>query len=305
MIWLGIAFGLVAAFLQSLCYVVSGSYVRRTGRPGWTLTAPQRALTLVPYALMAWFSRPETLAGEESAVIVGTTGCMVMVFLGDAGLFQMQKTVEPSRVAPLQSVKIPIIALISFLLLGHRYSVGQLAGIVLVLASAAVLFGAGRRLGPSTFLWLAACSVGFACSDVSLGHMLVHTRGVCGGVFRSAMFTLGMTGLGSAVLALPAVAVQARAHALPSARECVRYAIPYGAVWLVAMIFLFVCFSLSGVVLGTIAQSTRGLISVALGWFLARHGFADLERGVSASMFVRRAIAAILVMLAMALYAAA
>ena len=211
-ILVGIALGLAAAFLQSLCYIVSGSYVRRTGMPGWTLTAPQRAAMLVPYAVLTWLVRPDSLDGVGSAALAGALVVTFAAYCGDVGLFQMQKTVEPSRVAPLQAMKIPLIAVLSFLALGHAYSVGQVAGIALVLASAAVLFGAGRRIGP------------------------------------------------------------------------------------------FACFSLSGVVLGTIAQSTRGLISVAFGWFLVRHGFADLERETSVSAFIRRAAAAVLIVLAMALY---
>ena len=304
MVWIGILLGLVAASLQSCCYIVSGSYVKRTGRPGWTLTAPQRAFMLVPYAVLTWFSRPASFGDHGPGFWAGAVTCMVMAYLGDVGLFQMQKTVEPSRVAPLQSMKIPLIALLSFVLLGHAYSVGQVAGIALVLASAAVLFGAGQRIGRATWFWLFVCSGGFAVSDIGVGTALRHSQDICGGLLKSSLFSLGVTGLGSSLLALPVVAAQKASHTLPPLRECLRYALPFGTLWIVAMVFLFVCFSLSGVVLGTIAQSCRGLISVALGWFLARHGFADLEQGVTVAVFVRRAVAAVLIILAMTLYAA-
>ena len=305
MIWVGIALGLAAAFLQSLCYVVSGSYVRRTGLPGWTLTAPQRAVMLVPYLILTWLTCPESLGAAESTVIAGTLVVTVAAYFGDVGLFQMQKTIEPSRVVPLQSMKIPLIAAISFLVLGQAYSLGQVAGVLLVLASAAMMFGAGRRIGPSAWFWLAVCSGGYAVSDVSLGCMLGGARETCGGLLKTSLFTLGLTGTGSSLLAVFALAFQRPScGTLPSGGQCLRHAVPYGFLWMTAMVFLFVCFSISGVVLGTIAQSTRGLMSVALGWFLARHGFADLERVATPAVFVRRAVAAVLIVLAMALYAA-
>jgi len=305
MILIGLLFGLAAAFFQSLCYIVSGCYVRRTGRPGWTLSAPQRGAMLVPYALLAWFSRPPALDGEGTAVLACAVGVMIFALSGDIGLFQMQKTVEPSRVAPLQSMKVPMIALISFLFLGQTYSVGRLAGIVLVIGSALVLFGAGTRISAHAWFWLAVCCGSYAVSDLFIGYGLVHTRTVCGSVLRSSLFIMGVTGFAGSVLALPIWFAQGRSRAnLPTVRECLLYVVPYGLLWGVAMVFLFVCFSLSGVVLGAIAQSTRGLMSVGIGWLLARHGFADLEGPASVGIFVRRAVAAVLVILAMALYAA-
>lgn len=304
-ILVGVALGLAAAFLQSLCYIVSGSYVRRTGLPGWTLTAPQRAVMLVPYAVLTWLACPDSLDGVGFAALMWTLVIILATYFGDVGLFQMQKTVEPSRVAPLQAMKIPLIAVLSFFALGHVYSVGQVAGIALVLASAGVLFGAGQRIGPSAWFWLAVCSGGFAVSDVALGCLLAGTRESCGSVLKSSFFALGLTGTGSSLVAVAALAFQRRSRGtLPSVGQCLRYAVPYGFLWMAAMVFLFVCFSLSGVVLGTIAQSTRGLMSVALGWFLVRHGFADLESEASVSVFVRRAAAALLIILAMALYVA-
>lgn len=44
-------------------------------------------------------------------------------------------------------------------------------------------------------------------------------------------------------------------------------------------------------------------MSVVLGWFLARHGFADLEGAPSCSVIARRIIAAVSIVVAMLLYA--
>lgn len=301
---LGMATGVVSAFIQSCSYIVSGTYVKRTGRPGWTLALPQRFVMAPFYAALAWFFRPQAADADLRGIILACLCMLAGVLAGDTGLFQMQRTVEPSRVAPLQAVKIPIIAVISFLLLEQSFGPMKILAIAFVLGSAALLFGAGRRIRLPAWGWLLVCTTGFAASDLSIGRVLGLTHDACGGVLRSSLFALGLTHFVSAVFGFAGYCVQRGLGAeRPRGTDWIRYVIPYGALWMVSMVFLFVCFSLAGVVPGTIAQSTRGLISVMLGWALARHGFADVDAEVPRSVFFRRILAALLVMAAMAAYA--
>jgi len=302
MLWLGISFGLVAALLQSVSYVVSAGYVRRTGKPGWTLTAPQRVVQALPSLMLAWLFRP---AGELRWTPILAAGAIsvAMVLSADTGLFQMQRYVEPSRVAPLQAVKIPFVALFSFLAFGTAYGPCQFVGMALVLVSAALLLDAGGRISLRAWLWLFVCTGSYAVSDLSVGHMLFLSRESCGSVFSSSMFVLGLSHAAAGICAVPAFAAQCVAGAArPVGREWLRYVVPYAALWLSAVTFLLVSFSLSGVVLGTIAQSTRGVMSVVLGLVLARHGFADLESRVSRAVFLRRLASAALVVVALVVY---
>jgi len=302
MMFLGIVFGLVAAFFQSVSYVVSAGYVRRTGKPGWTLTAPQRIVQAVPSMALAWIFRPQ---GEISwtPVLATVALSIVAVYFADSGLFQTQRHVEPSRVAPLQSVKIPLVALFSFVAFGTTYGICQFIGMALVLGAAALLMDAGGRIPVRAWLWLLVCTSFYAISDLSIGHLLSLSLEPCDGVFSSSMFALGLSHGAAGLCAVPAYAVQRAAGAAhPVGREWLRFVVPYAAAWILAMVFLFVCFSLSGVVLGTIAQSTRGVISVMLGVFLARHGFADLESRMTRKVFLRRLAAAALIVVALAVY---
>ena len=82
-----------------------------------------------------------------------------------------------------------------------------------------------------------------------------------------------------------------------------RWAAPYAAVWFVAMAALYACFALCGIVLGNIVQNTRGLLSIALGWLVARAGRTDREERVSRAVLARRVAAAALLLAAVALYA--
>ena len=82
-----------------------------------------------------------------------------------------------------------------------------------------------------------------------------------------------------------------------------RWAVPYAAVWFSGMAAFYACFALCGIVLGNIVQNTRGLLSIALGWFVARAGRTDLEERVSRAVLARRVAAALLLLAAVALYA--
>jgi hypothetical protein len=76
----------------------------------------------------------------------------------------------------------------------------------------------------------------------------------------------------------------------------------YAATWMVAMIGLYACFGAVGVVLGTVLQSTRGVMSVGIGAVLAHLGWHELESRVDRRVLVRRVAAAVLMTAAIAIY---
>ncbi|NLB56635.1 MAG: hypothetical protein GX811_12910, partial [Lentisphaerae bacterium] len=79
-------------------------------------------------------------------------------------------------------------------------------------------------------------------------------------------------------------------------------ALPFAATWFGAMIFLFLCFSVTNVIFGNLLQATRGIISVVLGAALAFIGLRELESKVSALVFTKRVIAAILMTLSIIMF---
>jgi len=65
-------------------------------------------------------------------------------------------------------------------------------------------------------------------------------------------------------------------------------ACPSALTWFGSMCLLYACFGLIGVVFGNIVQSTRGMISIALGWMVARWGMTHLESHAPRSALWRR-----------------
>ena len=85
-------------------------------------------------------------------------------------------------------------------------------------------------------------------------------------------------------------------------RATTHHALLYAAVWLGAMILLFISFDEIGLVHGNIVQSTRGLLSIVLGYALARTGAGHLERRLSRSGQAGRFIAGLLMFLSIVLF---
>ena len=75
-----------------------------------------------------------------------------------------------------------------------------------------------------------------------------------------------------------------------------------GSVVLLAMFGLYACIGYVGVILSTILQSTRGIMSVILGAILSGQGWRHLESRVERHVFFRRLIAALCMTTAVALY---
>ena len=80
------------------------------------------------------------------------------------------------------------------------------------------------------------------------------------------------------------------------------YSLPFAVSWLIGMFFLFSCFGVVGVVFGNILQSTRGLLSIILGVFVAYAGFEALEPKMTKKILIQRILAAVLMAGAVAMF---
>ena len=72
-----------------------------------------------------------------------------------------------------------------------------------------------------------------------------------------------------------------------------------------AILSKYSCFGMLGTVFGNVIQASRGLISIAIGMLLLHYGFGKLDAKISGSMWLRRAIAAILMTAGIILYSLA
>ncbi len=297
----GLAAGFAAAFLQSCSYVVSSRYVRESGRPAWTLLPPSfllMGLAALPLLAAVRPADPAALAWRPAleAATLSTLFCLA----ANAAMFFLLKHADSSRASPLLALKVPMLAAFWTFGLGRPCSAAQWLGVALVVAAAALLAGAGRRLSRAAWGWLLATCAGYCVADWYIVRTFEAVAPAFPGFLARSLFSLAL---------IYAVTGAASAALLPFCRsfgaaDWRRHALPYAALWFAAMVVLYVCFASCGLVLGNIVQSTRGLISVGLGWLVARAGRTDLEERVGSAVFARRVFAALLLVAAVALYAA-
>jgi len=304
---LGVVSGLAAAFSSAVSYLVSRHYglgQRAVGRKGSALRLLAvshllMAAVCIPLTWAAWpaASPPVRLFGGPLALSVG------FYLLGQSALFAALKRVEASRIAPLLGLKIVMLATIVSFVLGHELDTRQWLAVVLSVA-AAVMLQVGRGAVPAgAFGFVLSCCLCFAVSDIFILRLIdglqagaiissqVISRLHAGGLAMT--LTYGVCG----VLFTPLV-VALR----PYTRTDWVAGSQYGSAWLISMVGLYCCFGLVGVVFGNILQSTRGVMSVALGAAMAHLGWHELEQRVDRATLLRRLAAALLMTAAITLY---
>jgi hypothetical protein len=118
------------------------------------------------------------------------------------------------------------------------------------------------------------------------------------GLFQGVVFSTALcyflSGIGGLIFLL------VRPHNV--SRDAWLYSLPFAFSWLIAMFFLFSCFALIGVVFGNILQSTRGVMSIGLGYFIAHIGFDRLEIKITRQVLVKRILAAFLMTFSIVLF---
>lgn len=199
--------------------------------------------------------------------------------------------------SPLLSLKILLLAFANLALGLESYTCVQWVGIGLSLTAAVLLSKAGRAVPLVGYAWLLFTCASYSTSDYFVRVQFPIFTPYLSFVHASIVITLLSYATGGVfgVLALPFSGKYPR-------RVWTHYALPFALAWLAAMMFLFSCFGLIGIVHGNIVQSTRGLISIGIGYLLARAGHVHIERSVDRRTMVRRLAAALLMLLAVALF---
>lgn len=290
---MGLAAGLGAAFFQSFSYLFSRRFLHRE---------PAGILSLLTFShlLMGAFSLvllPFCWAGWDilhAAAIRQLVAAALFYLIGQAGLFWTLRRVESSRVAPLLGIKIIVLALIVTLWQGQHLGAARWLAVLMSATAAFLLNEAGGRLPWQSLAGLVAAVTGYSLSDLNI-TALVNSLKPIGAA--APFLGVALSYLLCGILSLPLLLVTGR-----GAPSTWRRATPYAASWFIAMLLLFACFGVIGVVFGNIVQSLRGLISIGLGVWVARSGWTHIETHVPRRVFWKRFAGAILMLGAIALY---
>ena len=301
MILLGVITGLLTALGHSLAYLATRWYTQSRGRS----TVRLLVLSYSMIGVLAVAALP-VIWPTGLPVNVGWLWPLPLAVACFAGsqtcLLTALRRVDASRVAPLLGVKVAMLAVVASAM-GQPLGALQWVGVALAVGSAWLLNDVGGRLPiKATALVLLAC-LGYAACDTCIVLLIEGAQAEAsavgpgvGPLRASVLAACGVyTGCGLVAVAL-----------LPwwGTREAGawRDALPFTAAWVFAMLTLYASFALVGLVLTAILQSTRGVISIALGVALAAWGHHHLEAKAEPGVVTRRVGAAVLMTAAVALY---
>ncbi len=289
--------GVSSALSQTFGYVFSRLYVIRHQNAFWRLLLVSHlymglaSLLLLP---LVWTDNIPPLRNY----LIPLLGTASFYVAAQGGLFVMMRLTNPSRVAPLLGTKIVILAVLSTSFFGHSLSPLQWMAVAACFGAVLTLNFSGGSLPVRALILLVATCTGYSLSDLNI-HRLVQALAPLPTLHAA---TWGC--LASYVLLGAAAAIIAPLAGLRTLFDDSRLSLPFAALWLIAMLLLFVCIGLVGPILAIILQSTRGLMAVLLGLVLARRGWTTVEDHVPTRVFLQRVGAAILMILAVALYTA-
>jgi drug/metabolite transporter (DMT)-like permease len=292
---LGILFGILAALFQSISYLCTRLFNERHKNDIGTLLALSHIIMGIISVFLVIFLLPQNMP-DFSTYLPSLLGSTVFYLFGQIFLFSALIKSEASRISPLLGIKVIILALISFIFLHQHLNLVQWIAVVLCSLSVFLLSNSGTKLHQSSVILVVLACISYCISDTSIKALVEHFRFL--GDFQGAVFSTGLCYILSGFAGLTYLVLKPH----NTNRDTWLYSLPFAFSWLIAMIFLFSCFTLIGVVFGNILQSTRGVISIGLGFFIAQLGFQRLEAGTTRDVFIKRILAACLMTLSIALF---
>jgi drug/metabolite transporter (DMT)-like permease len=292
---LGIFFGFLAALFQSISYVCTRLFIERHKDDIGTLLALSHIIMGIISVPLAFFLLPPNMPGLSS-YLPDLLVCTGFYLLGQFFLFSALIQSEPSRVSPLLGMKIIILALISFIFLHQNLNPAQWIAVMLCSYSVFLLSNSGKKLHRYSLILIVLACLSYCISDIHIKMLVEHFKYT--GVFHGAVFSTALCYILSGFVGV--IFLLVRPH--NTTRDTWLYSLPFACSWLIAMIFLFSCFALIGVVFGNILQSTRGIMSIVLGYLIAHFGYEGLETKITKKVMVNRILAAFLMTVSIAFF---
>ncbi len=293
----GILLGLGAALSQCFAYLISRAFVvqHRHAFVQFLLTSHLYMGVMALLVLAAAWPAGMPLPRQAMVPLAGTT---LFYIIGQAAMLLLMRFINPSRVAPLLGAKILVLAVLATAFFGYRLSGPQILAVIACAAAVLLLNATGGGLSIRAGAVLLVACTGYSLCDLYIQALIISLRPLP--PLHAAMLAGALSYVLSGLLSLAILPWLIRRRHLVSWR----YALPFSLLWYGAMLGLFGCIGYVGPVFGVILQSSRGLMALAIGVVVARLGWLHIETRLSRPVLVKRAVAALLMSLAIGLYAA-
>lgn len=223
------------------------------------------------------------------------SGCVFFYLFGQAFLFLSFRESDASRVSPLLGLKIMMLAAITVIFTNQHFHALQWLAIVIGVCAAYLLSMLGREMTPKNWVWVLLACLCYSISDLSIKVIIGRFENI--GLFHASVLCVCLCYFFCGIAACAALLFLPR----PSISKW-KASFPFALFWYTGILFLFACFGSIGVVFGNIVQSTRGVISILMGSYVAARGYEHIEEKVGPRVVIVRLCAGILMIAAIALF---
>ena len=291
----GILCGLTAAMLNSVGYLFSAMYLKRCNAPFKLLFFAQTWMLILSLPFI-WPLFPAQGIADLKTLITALIYWVIVFCVGQGSFFLALRHFEASRLSSLLGLKIIVLTVIY---MGVHRSIpngGQWLAVLMAAAAAMMInWSAGGSWKSKGWIFVFTTLICYSLADINETTM-VHCMVESGlSNFRAALAatTLSYTALGT--LSLPALIFF-------KPDKTFHLSLPYALFWLLSQAALLACYGLLLPVFGNVILASRGMFSVLLGAILAYCGIKGVDAQISRAQWIRRAIAALLMILAIGIY---
>ena len=306
-LFFGIAAGLTAAFFSSVSYLISRHHGTRERHASRRLLIFAHVIMGFGCGLAAFSSYSTDILFSQIWRWTIWLPCFVSTgtyFFGTSAVFRVLRKTDASRLSPLLGLKIIALGLIVSQVFGQTLAVEQWLAVMLCAAAAILLQQGGSGLPVRSLILLSCGCICFAIADLGIVEMIDAMQNILSlPRFSVGCLALLVTYVFIGLIVLPFAVFEYARRPFPTMRDW-QAAGEYSVAWLFAMFGLYACIGYVGVILSTILQSTRGIMSVLIGAILSGQGWHQLESKVDQNVFYKRLLAALCMTTAIALYVA-
>ncbi len=283
----GILLGLAAAASQSVSYIFSRLFVIQRQHAITQLLVGAHLVMGVMSAVLLPFVWTADMPPIRN-YIMPLAGSAGFYMAGQGGFFYLVKRTDSSRIAPLLGLKIVILAMIVVVFMGQPLTLAQWIAVLLCTGAAVMLNVSGERLPWRSTAWVLIVCTLYSLSDMNIAELVKSLAPLSR--MRASVVGACMSYIACGIAGL---ALLPRAGGLKGLGEW-RYMLLFALAWFASMIFLYACFATVGPLYGNLLQSTRGIISIVIGAWLARMGLEHIEQKAPKKVLALRIVAAIL-----------
>ncbi len=294
----GIFAGLTAALLNSVGYLFNAFLLKKNNSPFKLLVFAQTWMLIFSLPFI-WFLLPENGIADPGKFFKALA-CWVIVFCtGQASFFLALRHFEASRLSSLLGLKIIVLTVIYMFVNRSIPNAGQWLAVFMAAGAAMLInYSAGNSWKSQGWLYVFVTLICYSLSDINETTLVL------------CLVESGLPPLRSAFAATMTNYVVLGILTLPGLfffkpDKTFHLSIPYAAFWLLSQAALMTCFALVAPVFGNVILASRGIFSVLLGVLLAVLGIRGVDAHISKKQWIRRGIAALLMVLAIGIYSKA